>query len=183
MLIDGLVSVDTTQLDQICDTLESAYSCGSTVFVCGNGGSAAISDHFTCDHQKGVHYDTGLLPQVHSLASNMSLITAIANDIGYEDVFSYQLESVANEGDVLVAISASGNSPNIIKAIKQAKSMGVKTIAFCGFTGGIIRDLSDMYVHVNSNNYGVVEDAHQSIMHIVAQTIRKNLTRNSNIKL
>lgn len=182
-LIDGLVTVNANSLDNVCDELVSAYSNGDNVFVCGNGGSAAISDHFTCDHSKGVHNDTGMLPQVFSLASNMSLVTAIANDIGYDEVFSYQLRMAAKEGDVLIAISSSGNSPNIVNVIETANKKGLITIAIVGFDGGVAAKTARHTIHVNSNNYGVVEDAHQAIMHILAQTIRLSYLNKESIKL
>lgn len=182
-LIDGLVSIDINQLDKACQMLSDAYACGSNVFVCGNGGSAAISDHFLCDHLKGVNFDTGMLPQVHALANNMSLMTAIANDIGYEEVFSFQLNCHAKQGDILVVISSSGNSRNIVLAIEKARALGMKVIAMVGFDGGYAGKDNDCCIWVKSDNYGIVEDAHQSVMHIMAQTIRKTLLNKDTIKL
>jgi len=182
-LIDGLVELDKKNLDLAVDELVAAYANGKNVFVCGNGGSAAISEHFTCDHSKGICSDTGMLPQVQSLSSNMSLITAIANDIGYEKVFSYQLNMKANEGDVLVVVSSSGNSPNIIDALRCAKLKKLYTIALVGFDGGQALNLADIVLHVKNNNYGVVEDAHQAIMHIMAQSIRLSYLNSNTIKL
>jgi len=182
-LIDGLVELDKKNLDLAVDELVAAYANGKNVFVCGNGGSAAISEHFTCDHSKGVCFDTGMLPQVQSLSSNMSLLTAIANDIGYEKVFSYQLNMKASEGDVLVVVSSSGNSLNIIDALRCAKLKKLSTIALVGFDGGQALNLADIVLHVNNNNYGVVEDAHQAIMHIMAQAIRLSYLNSNTIKL
>lgn len=182
-LIDGLVTVDNKILDDVCDELITAYSNGKNVFVCGNGGSAAISEHFTCDHSKGVHHDTGMLPQVYSLSSNMSLVTAIANDISYSEVFSYQLNMKANPGDVLIVISSSGQSPNIIKALETAKKKQMTTVSLVGFDGGMAKQLAQYSLHVNSQNYGVVEDAHQALMHIIAQSIRITYLNRESIKL
>ena len=182
-LIDGLVELDKKNLDLAVDELVAAYANGKNVFVCGNGGSAAISEHFTCDHSKGVCFDTGMLPQVQSLSSNMSLVTAIANDMGYEKVFSHQLNMKANEGDVLVVVSSSGNSPNIVEALRVAKLKKLSTIALVGFDGGEAKELADVVLHVKNNNYGVVEDAHQAIMHIMAQSIRLSYLNRFTIKL
>jgi D-sedoheptulose 7-phosphate isomerase/D-glycero-D-manno-heptose 1,7-bisphosphate phosphatase len=124
-----------------------------------------------------------MLPQVQSLSSNMSLLTAIANDIGYEKVFSYQLNMKANEGDVLVVVSSSGNSLNIIDALRCAKLKKLSTIALVGFDGGQALNLADIGLHVKNNNYGVVEDAHQAIMHIMAQAIRLSYLNSNTIKL
>lgn len=172
----GLSSVDTKDIKRASEEIISAYMSRNQVFVCGNGGSATISDHFLCDHSKGVHTDTSLFPSVRSLSSSMSLITALGNDVSYEEIFSYQLDMFGNNGDVLVAISSSGNSPNIIKALETAKNTGIRTIAFVGFDGGKAKNIADITLHVPIYNYGVVEDCHQALMHIIAQYIRKTNT-------
>lgn len=146
---------------------------GSRIFVCGNGGSASIAEHFSCDHSKGVRSVTKLRPNVVSLASNMATITAIGNDLGYEKIFSKQLEfSNASKDDILVAISSSGNSPNIISALERANDSGMVSIAFVGFDGGKAAQLADIVLHVNSFNYGVVEDCHQILMHSLSQALQ-----------
>ena len=109
-----------------------------------------------------------------SLASNVELITAIANDIGYDDVFAYQIRTQARPGDVLLAISSSGRSPNIIRALRAARNSGVSTIALTGFGGGDARRIADVCIHVDASNYGIVEDLHQAIMHALAQYIRQS---------
>jgi phosphoheptose isomerase len=183
-VVVALNTVDSIQLEKAYTVIHKAHSFRDSVFVCGNGGSAAISDHFMCDHSKGVCSDTAFKPKVFSLASNMSLITAIANDFKYEDVFSKQIEMFAKPQDVLVAVSSSGNSPNIINAINTAKQLGMNTIALVGFDGGEVSKLSDIVLHIKSNNYGVVEDCHQSLMHILAQHLRvSNSTSDASLKL
>ena len=178
----GLESVDKEQLEKVLQVLDVAYRKRIPVFVCGNGGSLTMSDHFHCDHAKGTHYDALLRPKIEPLTSG-SILTAIANDIGYEDVFSFQLSMKGSAGDILVAISASGNSPNIINAIKQAHKLNMETIAFVGFEGGEAAKLSDYVLHVREDNYGIVEDCHQCLMHILAQQIRTEHTKNNGIKL
>ena len=118
----GILSVDKTQFQKAFDVLCDAYLNGKKeVFICGNGGSLTMSDHFHCDHGKGTHFDAKMKPRIQPL-TNGSILTAIANDIGYDEVFSFQLGFKAKKGDILVAISASGNSPNIIKAIEKTLS-------------------------------------------------------------
>ena len=142
------------------------------IFSCGNGGSAAIANHLACDCMKGVQVGTGLLPRVHSLSSNIELISAIVNDLSVEEMFAYQLRTLGGAGDVLVAISSSGASPNILKAIETARALGMKTIALTGFEGGAASRAADVSIHVPAANYGMAEDIHQSLMHILAQYVR-----------
>jgi phosphoheptose isomerase len=165
-------SVDPAALDKAADILINAYTLGQTVFACGNGGSAAIANHLQCDHLKGIRTATDLAPRVVSLSSNIELITAIANDLGYENVFSYQLQSQSSAGDVLMAISSSGSSPNIVRALTWARDHDLRTIALTGFSGGEAMTIADVAIHVSGANYGVVEDLHQAIMHTLAQYIR-----------
>ena len=178
----GLESVDKEQLEKVLQVLDVAYRKRIPVFVCGNGGSLTMSDHFHCDHAKGTHYDAHLRPKIEPLTSG-SILTAIANDIGYDDVFSFQLSMKGSAGDILVAISASGNSPNIINAIRKAKELNMETVAFVGFEGGEAAKLADYVLHVKEDNYGIVEDCHQCLMHILAQHIRMEHNKNNGIKL
>lgn len=168
-------SVDFLQIQRASALLVEAYTGGAVVFACGNGGSASIANHLQCDHVKGVRNGTSLWPRVVSLTSNVELMTAIANDISYEDVFAYQLQSQARRGDVLVVISSSGESLNVVRALDWARGHGLRTIALTGFRGGKARELADVAIHVDSSNYGVVEDNHQAIMHALAQYIRQSL--------
>lgn len=173
-LARAAASVDPVELERAANVLLQAYLEGATVFSCGNGGSAAIANHLQCDHAKGVRTGTDLTPKVISLSSNIELMTAIANDIGYEEVFRYQLESQAKRGDVLLAISSSGRSPNITGAIDWARQHGVHTIAVTGFEGGDARRTADIALHVGCSNYGVIEDLHQGLMHALAQFLRQS---------
>ena len=166
-------SIDMVEVDRAASVLLDAYLRGATVFSCGNGGSAAIANHLQCDHSKGVRTGTDLSPRVVSLSNSIELITAIANDVDYGDIFSFQLQSQARQGDVLVAISSSGNSTNIVRALVWARDHGVKTISLTGFDGGSAKQLADITMHVESGNYGVVEDLHQTMMHALAQYIRQ----------
>jgi D-sedoheptulose 7-phosphate isomerase/D-glycero-D-manno-heptose 1,7-bisphosphate phosphatase len=167
-------TIDRTAVGRAACLLLEAHARGSCIFSCGNGGSAAIANHLQCDHLKGVSTDTDLAPRVVSLASNVELITAVANDIAYDDVFAYQLRAQARAGDVLVAISSSGRSPNIIRALTTARDCRVATIALTGFGGGDAGRVADVHIHVDATNYGIIEDLHQAIMHALAQYIRQS---------
>jgi phosphoheptose isomerase len=165
-------SVDRGSLSAAAQLLIERAANGSVFFSCGNGGSAAIANHLVCDCMKGVRTGSRLQPKVHSLSTTVEMITAIANDIGQEEIFSYQLAALACPGDVLIAISSSGASPNIVKALRTAREKEVATIAMTGFSGGEAASLADISLHVRAENYGVVEDVHQSLMHILAQFLR-----------
>ncbi len=164
--------ISKSQISNVISVIEKAIKNKKIIFTCGNGGSSAIAEHFICDLTKGSSNDSKVQPKSISLSSNMSLFSAIANDIGYESVFAYQLEKYANKNDVLLVISSSGNSANIVNAIKKAKLLKMKTICFVGFSGGKAKKISDYSIHVNFDNYGIVEDVHQSLMHMISQYIR-----------
>jgi D-sedoheptulose 7-phosphate isomerase/D-glycero-D-manno-heptose 1,7-bisphosphate phosphatase len=170
----ALKSVQEQSYKDAYDVIKHTGTIGARIFVCGNGGSASIAEHFSCDHSKGVRMDTPLLrPNVVSLASNMATITAIGNDVGYDKIFSKQLEfSNATQDDILIVISSSGNSSNIIRALEQAQQSNLFTVALVGFDGGQAGKMASATVHVNSSNYGIVEDCHQIIMHSWAQALR-----------
>lgn len=172
-LVEAWQSVDPAALDRAATMLSTAIATGRTLFACGNGGSAAIANHLSCDCLKGIQTDTPLRPRVVSLAATIELITAIANDIAYEEVFAYQLRSLAQPGDVLITISASGNSENIVRALRWAGANRVGSIALTGFDGGRSAQLAAINLHVRAANYGIVEDIHQSLMHIMAQYLRQ----------
>jgi phosphoheptose isomerase len=167
-------AIEPAALDRAAEILLQAYTRGAGVFSCGNGGSAAIANHLQCDHLKGIRTTTDLAPRVVSLSANVELLTAIANDIGYDDVFAYQLQSQSVPGDVLMAVSSSGCSPNIVRALTWARDRGLRTIALTGFDGGDAKEVAEVTIHVDGANYGVVEDLHQAIMHALAQYIRQS---------
>lgn len=173
-LARALATVEEGRFEAAARILDAAYTRGATVFSIGNGGSASIANHFQCDHVKGVRIGTDLLTRVQSLSTNVEILSAIANDIGYDSVFEYQLQSQARPGDVVVAVSSSGRSPNIVRALEWCAANGVETIALTGFTGGPSRELATVSIHVDSLNYGVIEDSHQACMHLLAQYVRQS---------
>ncbi len=166
-------SLDRAKLQQAAELLVKVHRAGGMVYSCGNGGSAAIANHLVCDHSKLVKTDTDLTPRIYSLSTTIEMITAIANDLAYDQVFVYQLNALAKPGDALVTISASGDSPNVVNAAKWAKEHKVPVIALTGFSGGRSAKLADISLHVTADNYGVIEDVHQSVMHLLAQYIRQ----------
>lgn len=176
MLNQALDSVDVEVLENVKDLLLAYGRNNREILTIGNGGSADISDHWSCDHTKGIQTDTVFNTSVRNLASNMGLVTAIANDIGYDEIFSKQIDWCNRDKVLVIATSSSGSSPNIVKGLLKAKEKQYDTIAFVGFDGGTVlkQQLADHIIHVNSDNYGIIEDSHQILMHVLAQYIRKN---------
>lgn len=166
----ALEKVPSDALEMASMLMSEARTQAARVFVGGNGGSASISDHLCCDFQKGTHMPGQRGLDVRSLVGSTSLLTAIANDFKYDDVFSAQLEfSNLAKKDIVILISSSGNSPNILQAARLSKSIGARVIGLTGFQGGELRRLADCSLHIPVENYGVVEDCHQALMHILAQ--------------
>jgi D-sedoheptulose 7-phosphate isomerase len=177
--VQALREFDRAPLTPICETLERVRDAGGTVWVAGNGGSAAIADHTVCDTTKGTHVD-GVSP-LHSvsLSANGPMLTALANDLSYEEVFRQQLVYYLGPKDAVLLVSSSGNSPNVVAACRYAKEQGVPTIAFVGFEGGELRRLADHSIWIPVNNYGIAEDAHQSLMHVLTQYLRMRAEANA----
>ncbi len=167
-----LKKIDQKILNKIIQEILNSIKNKRDFFSCGNGGSAATAEHLSCDFSKGSCTNTNLNFKVFSLNSNVALMTAIANDISYDDVFSYQLNRYGKANDVLLAFSVSGTSKNIIKCTKIAKKKKIKIISFTGFNGGVLKKLSNYNVNFPSNNFGIVEDCHLTIMHFISQYIR-----------
>jgi len=167
-------SVDASCVARAAALIRDCLERDGIIYACGNGGSAAIANHLLCDFQKGIQTGTTRKPRVVSLSSHLELITAIANDISYDDVFSYQLRTMARAGDLLITISSSGNSENIVRAARWAKDNAIPTVALVGFSGGRSATIADVAVHVDAENYGIVEDVHQSMMHLFAQYLRQS---------
>lgn len=175
--------INLNNLVKICQIIEKNYkNKNRKVFVCGNGGSAALANHYACDHQKLLHETKKIEPKILSLCTNMPLISAISNDNGYENIFEDQLKYNAKPFDLLIVISSSGNSLNVLKAIKWAKKNKLKTISFTGFDGGTCKKICDYNLHVPIFNYGIVEAVHHSIMNIISQFIKNKLLNKKQIK-
>ena len=175
-----LKKIDQKILNKIIQEILNSIKNKRDFFSCGNGGSAATAEHLSCDFSKGSCTNTNLNFKVFSLNSNVALMTAIANDISYDDVFSYQLNRYGKANDVLLAFSVSGTSKNIIKCAKIAKKKRIKIISFTGFNGGALKKLSNYNINFSSNNFGIVEDCHLTIMHFISQYIRNLKFKNNN---
>lgn len=153
--------------------MEQAYLNGQTVFICGNGGSAGTANHMVNDLSKGSVVEGKKRLRVVGLSDNMSLLTAYANDCGYETVFVEQLKSLWKKGDLLIAISASGNSENVVRAARFALEGGGSVIGLVGFSGGKLKELSQPAIHFKSHNYGAVEDAQLMFSHLSSQYLHQ----------
>jgi len=170
-----LSQIPISAVERVVGIILDAYDAGGHVYVVGNGGSATNASHFACDLSKATIVEGRARLRVTSLADNIALLTAWANDTSYERVFSEQLTNVLNPGDVVIAISASGNSPNVVSAVLAARLMRASTIALVGFAGGRLLEAVDAAIHVPSNDYGVVEDCHSVIEHAITVSTRKAL--------
>lgn len=168
----ALLSFDKGPLADVLAVFDAVSARGGTIWVAGNGGSAAIANHTVCDCSKGTHVEGTPPLRTVSLAANVPMLTALANDISYDAVFSEQLKYYLTEKDALLVVSSSGNSPNVVNACAYARERGVPTIAFTGFSGGKLAGMADHVVHVPVDNYGIVEDTHQSLIHMLTQYMR-----------
>jgi D-sedoheptulose 7-phosphate isomerase len=183
-----LSSLDHDAVKQIIETFLEAERNNKHIFFIGNGGSAAISTHFACDLGKGTKNHRNRF-RTWALADNLSTFTAYANDDGYEHVFSKQLENVLNKGDVLVCISSSGNSKNLLNAAEYARNVGARTVSILGFDGGKLKEMSDvsLIVRTDKGEYGPVESTHAVINHLITSYIflhmnKDNETRDNPLK-
>ena len=173
----SLKRIDQKCLKMAANLLLKTIKRENKIFVCGNGGSAAIANHYVCDYLKFLRTYTKLKPQIYSLSTNIETITAISNDINYSEIFRYQAESLCKNNDLILIISSSGNSKNIVNLLKFAKRKKIKTIGFCGFNGGYLKKNSTIPLHVKINNYGISEDSHHILMHAIMQYIIKRENR------
>lgn len=173
--IDGL---DYQKIQKAIEIIFDAYKNDKQIFILGNGGSAATASHFACDLGKGtlknIYNHTEKRFRAISLTDNVATLIAYGNDLSFDDIFVEQLKNLINEGDVVIGISGSGNSKNVIKAIQYAKERGAKTIGFLGFkTGGKLSQMVDCGVVVQDDHYGRIEDVHLSLVHLVSENLFK----------
>jgi D-sedoheptulose 7-phosphate isomerase len=164
-----LDSIDADVISDIVDLLEQTIVNKSRIYIIGNGGSSATASHMVNDLGAGLRRRNIINFDVVSLGDNSPVVTAIANDIGYENIFYMQMKGLINPADIVIAISCSGDSPNIVKSVDYAKDLGCKIIGVTGFNGGYLKSISDISFHVNApkNEYGLVEDAHMILDHII----------------
>jgi D-sedoheptulose 7-phosphate isomerase len=165
-----LEAIETIELDKVGEAIElfrQARASGSRIFVCGNGGSAATASHFACDVVKGASFGRPSRFRIMALTDQVPTLTAYANDVSYEAVFVEQLKNFAEPGDLFMGISGSGNSPNVLRAIEYANSIGCRTIALTGRDGGQLGTHAQLHIHVAAPHMGRIEDAHMVVCHMI----------------
>jgi D-sedoheptulose 7-phosphate isomerase len=171
-----LDQVDLNALEKVIATMVTAFKNGKTVYVCGNGGSAATASHMQADFSFFVRYFTKFRPKMIALTDNVPLMTAIGNDNAFEDIFVEQMKGHFSKGDVLISISASGNSANVVKAAELANELGGTTIAFVGFQGGKLKEVSKIAMHTPNpkGDYGPIEDLHMIFGHLIVNYLSED---------
>lgn len=160
------------RIAQVVEILQAARLSRRKIFIMGNGGSASTASHFVCDLAKNTRHPGLPHFRVIGLTDNMAIFSAYANDEGYENVFTTQLANLVEAGDIVIAISASGNSANVLKAVEEARNHAAVTIGFTGFDGGRLGSLVDVQVHVNSHIIEHVEDIHLALEHMIVKTLK-----------
>jgi D-sedoheptulose 7-phosphate isomerase len=164
-------ALDTIDLGNVCQAIEilaGARANGRTIFVCGNGGSAATASHFVSDMVKGASFQRASRFRIMALTDSLPTITAYSNDVDFEHIFSEQLKNFAKAGDVLLMISGSGNSPNILRAAEYANSIGCRTIALAGRDGGQLGPMAELLIRVAEPHMGRIEDSHMAVCHMIS---------------
>jgi len=164
-----LARVDRSAVRRLADAIEAAWRADAQVFVCGNGGSAANAEHFVNDLVFGVAPGSGGGVRAHALSANAAVVTCLANDLGYENIFAYQLAVLARPGDLVIALSGSGNSRNIIRALEAARERGLATAAIVGYRGGRAKSLAETVVHIEIDDMQISEDFMQIVAHAVSR--------------
>lgn len=176
-LVDTIQKLDVDELNDVMNVILAHYKKGSNIYVFGNGGSSATASHMMVDFNKGACLNAEEKFNFHCLNDNIPTLMAIANDLSFDDVFSYQLQNRLTKNDLVIAISGSGNSKNIIKAVEYAKSVSCQVIGITGYDGGKLLVLADYHMHAPINNMQIVEDVHMSfdhmMMHIFAHLLSK----------
>jgi len=166
-LLKALDTVDLSRVNQAIELFKDVRAHGRHIFVCGNGGSASTASHFACDMVKGASYNRGQRFRIMALTDQLATITAYANDVSYDSVFVEQLRNFAQPGDLVMGISGSGNSPNVIRALEYANSIGCRTIALTGRDGGKLAPLAQLSIEVQAPHMGRIEDAHMVVCHMI----------------
>jgi D-sedoheptulose 7-phosphate isomerase len=164
-----LAGFDWSPVETLADDLLDCWKNGRQLFLCGNGGSAGNANHLANDFMYPLSKRKGSAIRVHALSSNPAILTCLANDEGYENIFAFQLAAYARRGDVLLAFSGSGNSPNICKAIEEARRIGVTSYAVTGFSGGKAKAMADVAIHFPVDDMQIAEDTQTIIGHMIVQ--------------
>lgn len=173
-LYQQLQSIDEQKVDAIVALLVNVWREQKRLFICGNGGSAGNAQHLANDFSYGIN-PKGRAIDVEALPANTSVITCLANDTGYDNIFAHQLLTKARKGDVLIVLSGSGNSGNIVKALEQAKEQDVTTVAFVGYSGGKAKELANIVIHNNIDDMQIAEDIQVIIGHWLMRQLNEKL--------
>jgi D-sedoheptulose 7-phosphate isomerase len=166
-LKQAIDTIDTNKVNQVIEWFKEARDHGRRIFVCGNGGSASTASHFACDIVKGASYNRTSRFRIMALTDHMPAISAYSNDVGYECIFAEQLKNFAEAGDIVMGISGSGNSPNMLRAIEYAQQIGCRTIGLSGRDGGKLGPMVDVNIQVPVPHMGRIEDAHMIVCHMI----------------
>jgi len=180
--IDTLKALDVAAINEALNLLLATFENGNTVFVFGNGGSSATASHYQNDFNKGVSEHTEKKFNFLCLNDNVATVMAVANDIGFDEVFRFQLTGHLRPGDVVMAISGSGNSKNVINAVEYAKEQGAKVIGLTGFSGGRLKELADVSLHVPVNSMQITEDIHMVFDHLMMSIFYRDLAGIEHLK-
>lgn len=173
-LAEALTRTDKAALQKLAEALRSAWKNRNAVYLCGNGGSAGNAIHLANDFIYGVDRKNGSGLRVEALSSNASVITCLANDIGYEEIFAHQLRIKADAGDVLIVLSGSGNSPNVVKALETGNALKMKTFAILGYSGGRCKELAQVPLHFAVDDMQIAEDLQLITGHICMRWLSEN---------
>jgi len=166
-VLQAIETIDLEKVNQAIQILIRARDEDRRIFVCGNGGSASTASHFVCDMVKGASFNRDKRFRIMALTDSLPTITAYSNDVGYECVFVEQLKNFAEPGDVVMAISGSGNSPNVLRAVEYANGIGCRTIALSGRNGGKLGPLAELNIQASNPHMGRIEDVHMIVMHMI----------------
>lgn len=173
-LLNALETVDMSSVTRAIEILAKARDNNRHIFVCGNGGSASTASHFVTDMVKGASFQRDARFRIMALTDSMPTITAYSNDVGYDCVFAEQLKNFAQKGDVVMAISGSGNSPNVLCAMEYANSLGCETIALTGRDGGKLGPMAKVQIRVAEPHMGRIEDGHLIVCHMICYYFMEN---------
>lgn len=184
-LIQVANSIDLNLLHKIEKIIYYKILSKKNIYICGNGGSASVANHFLCDFNKGIKISSNykLKPKIISLSNNLETILAISNDISFDKIFTSQLENYCSKGDLVITLSCSGHSPNIVDVLNFCKKNNILTISFTGFATKQIQKRSNINFNINVKNYGISEDFFQIIMHMLSQSIRMKFISKKNSEI
>jgi len=178
-LLKAIETIELEKVNQAIELFREARANGRHIFVCGNGGSASTASHFACDIVKGASFNRASRFRIMALTDQLPTLTAYANDVSYDSVFVEQLKNFAEPADLFMGISGSGNSPNVLRAIEYANSIGCRTIALTGRDGGKLGPLAQLNIQVPAPHMGRIEDAHMIVCHMIGYYFMEESTQRS----